>query len=37
MGRGLEHLVTYMKDFFKKWEQNQNFENSTNFDENSQI
>ena len=37
MGRGLGHLVARMKDFIKKKEQNQNFENSANFDENFQI
>ena len=37
MGRGLGHLAAHMKDFIKKREQNQNFENSANFHENVQI
>ena len=37
VGRGLGHLAAHIKDVKKKWEPNQNFENSANFDENFQI
>ena len=37
IGRGLGHLSAHIEFFIKKWEQNQNFENSADFDENFQI